>query len=531
MPGSSPAGKTWITERLGSEKPERVLDIGPGCGTYARRFREQWAGAHWTAVEAWEPYVERYGLREWYDNVIIDDARTWVPDGRYDIAFLGDVLEHMTPEEASTLLDRMRAIGEVVVVSLPIVHYPQGALGGNPYEVHVEEDWTHEKVCALLGEPTEFVNDGEIGAYIYRRTVKPLRTAVYAIAKNEVAFAEKWAASARDSDYLVVCDTGSSDGTQAALRAAGVTVHDIHVSPWRFDVARNASLALLPKDVDYCVALDLDEILVGDWMGALEEARSAGWTRPQYHYVWSWNPDGSEGLTYDGDKIHARYGYRWRHPVHETLTPYFCEEKRGRLDSFQIHHHPDSNKAPPQYLPLLKLSVEEDPHDDRNAHYYARELFYGKDFVKAAEQFKRHLALPSATWTPERAESMRYLAQCPEPPKEIEWLDKAVAEAPGMREPLVALADARRKRGEWVECYDAATKALAITERPGTYLNQPEAWGKGPHDNAALASYYLGRAAEAVEHGTNALALDPTDERLRQNLSFYRQLSGESSES
>ena len=35
-----------------------------------------------------------------------------------------------------------------------------------------------------------------------------------------------------------------------------------------------------------------------------------------------------------------------------------------------LNHYPDSKKSRSSYLPLLELSVEEDPTDDRNMHYF-----------------------------------------------------------------------------------------------------------------------------------------------------------------
>jgi len=548
MPGSSPHGKAWMVERLMGERPKRVLDIGAGCGTYAQLFRARWPGSHWTAVEVWEPYVDAYKLREQYDVVHVSDARTWEPEGRYDLAFLGDVLEHMTSKEARVLLDRIRGVADMVVVSIPIVHYPQGALCGNPFETHVEEDWSHERVCAALGEPTEFVNDAEIGAYIYRATIGPtglvgplgpgpcprgemgprgeagvrVKVAVYAISKNEAACAQRWAASTVGADYRVVTDTGSTDGTQKVLRDAGVTVHEIVVDPWRFDVARTASLSLIPGDADYCIALDLDEVLLPGWRAALEDAKARGLTRPRYPYTWSWLADGTTpDIVYNADKIHARQGYRWTHPVHEVLQTYGIEEVQGDV-TLAIHHHPDPTaRAKPDYLPLLKLAVTEAPDDDRNAHYYARELFFRGQLNEAAAEFRRHLALPSAKWKPERAASMRYLAKC-EPARQMEWLARAALEAPNLREAWVDLAKVCMERNEWVSCYAAAIAALAITKRELLYLTEAFAWGSAPHDYAALAAYNLGKNDEAIRHGTRAVELNPTDPRLRQNLAYYR---------
>src|SRR5580704_2285744 len=64
-----------------------------------------------------------------------------------------------------------------------------------------------------------------------------LVVAVYTIALNEAAHAERWANSTVDADYRIVADTGSTDDTVERLTGAGVIVHSIAVRPWRFDVA------------------------------------------------------------------------------------------------------------------------------------------------------------------------------------------------------------------------------------------------------------------------------------------------------
>ena len=49
------------------------------------------------------------------------------------------------------------------------------------------------------------------------------------------------------------------------LTRAGVTVHRIAVRPWRFDIARNATIALIPDDVDVCCSMDMDMFLDPGW--------------------------------------------------------------------------------------------------------------------------------------------------------------------------------------------------------------------------------------------------------------------------
>lgn len=350
-----------------------------------------------------------------------------------------------------------------------------------------------------------------------------MRIAVYTIAKNEAQFVERWHESSKDADYHVILDTGSADETVDLARSLGITCEVQAFSPWRFDAARNASLDLVPEDIDFCIALDMDEVLLPGWREAIESVPEFA-TRPRYKYVWSWEQDGSEGLVYGGDKIHRRHGYRWRHPVHEVITRSDGEapEIQWWPQGLEIHHHPDSSKSRSQYMPLLELAVQEDPDDDRNAFYYARELMYAGQYERAGQEFRRHLALPSATWGAERSASARYLAQI-EPAERESWLLRAAADAPRHRESWIALSMHYYQSSMWELSYAAATRALSITERPLEYLNEAESWGDLPHDLASIAAWNLGLVNEAIMHAENAKELAPGDARIANNLSFYKE--------
>lgn len=345
-----------------------------------------------------------------------------------------------------------------------------------------------------------------------------MKIAVYTIAKNEEQFVEAWYNSAKDADYLLIADTGSTDNTVDLAKSLGINVISVNVSPWRFDDARNASLAALPLDIDYCIALDMDEVLIEGWREELEKVNLNS-TRIRYQYTWNWNEDGSPGLQYGGDKIHSRKGYRWKHPVHEVLFPYGLDEVQEWC-GMQIHHHADNSKPRSQYYPLLAIAVKEDPWDDRNAFYYARELFFNGQIEKAIEEFKRHLSLPSATWAPERAQSMRYLAKC-EADKRESWLLQAIQESPGRREPLMDLSTHYYAEQNWDKCLEYVNMALDIKEKPLDYLCEAEAWGWLPYDLKAISEYNLGNIEAALEAGLIACSMT-SDERLASNLAFYK---------
>ena len=61
-------------------------------------------------------------------------------------------------------------------------------------------------------------------------------------------------------------------------------------------------------------------------------------------------------------------------------------------------------------------------------------------------------------------------------------------------------------------------RALAITQRPRTYMTEAVAWGEGPWDLASLGYYHTGQYEKAVEAAETALTFAPEDARIRENL-------------
>ena len=361
-----------------------------------------------------------------------------------------------------------------------------------------------------------------------------MKIVVYAICKNEAQFADRWMDSMSEADQVVVLDTGSSDDTAERLRARGAQVTVETISPWRFDVARNRSLALVPEDADVCVCTDLDEVFHPGWRAALEAAWKPGTSQAFYRYTWSFSPSGAEGVVFWIRKIHARHGFQWTHPVHEVLT-WVGEGQPGpeiTLEGVQLDHHPDASKSRGQYLPLLELSVKEDPDDDRNMHYLGREYMYKGRWDDCIQTLKRHLSMPSATWADERAASMRYIARSYGKKGERQlarnWYLQAIVQAPHLREPYVDLAVLLYDDQEWDGVLYFTKCALDITQRPRTYICEATAWGSLPHDLRSYALFRVGRVAEAAAEAEAAAALEPEDARLAGNARLLRSMAQQS---
>lgn len=354
-----------------------------------------------------------------------------------------------------------------------------------------------------------------------------LKIAVYTICKNEEQFVQRFMNCIKDeADGIFVLDTGSTDKTVELLQAQGAVVNIAHINPWRFDVARNVSLSFVPTTYDVCVCIDLDEVFDPGWRAAIEEEWVKGTTtRLRYQYTWSHNADGSPGLTYWYDKITARDLYRWVKPVHEVLTiPSGAPEVQAYSHKIKLHHWPDQTKSRGSYLPLLELAVQEQSDDDRSSHYLGREYsFYGKhdDTIR---ELTRHLALPTARWKPERAASMRLLSKAFKAKQQVDeafsWIMKACAEAPGEREPWVELLQLCYEQQDWGLAYGAAKKALAIVERPLSYICEASAWGSQPWDLLSIAAWHLGHKEEALAAAKQAISFSPNDQRILANITF-----------
>lgn len=341
-----------------------------------------------------------------------------------------------------------------------------------------------------------------------------MKVCVYGICKNEAPFVDRFMDSMCEADCVCLLDTGSTDDTVARLRSRGAVVETAVITPWRFDAARSASMKLIPADADICCAIDLDEQFRPGWRAALERAWQPDTTRARYRYTWSFRPDGSEGVVFWADKIHKNGCYRWCSPVHETLVyTGEGEERFVEAEGVQLDHHPDKTKSRGQYLPLLELAVREEPQNDRNCHYLGREYMFRGEWRRAIETLTRHLTLPTAVWADERCASMRYIARClrelGEESLAEHWLHRAIAEAPHLREPYFDYARLLYAQERWYGLIDALRCALAITERPRTYICEADAWGALPFDLLSIAYAHLGDAERAAQACREALHLAP----------------------
>lgn len=344
---------------------------------------------------------------------------------------------------------------------------------------------------------------------------------VYAISKNEEKFVNRWINSVSEADKVFVLDTGSTDKTVKKLKEKGAIVKSKKIEPFRFDVARNLSLEMVPKDADICVCIDLDEVLEKGWRKKLEEIWNEDTNRLRYNYNWSFDKYNNPSVNFYIEKIHSRNNYKWTHPVHEVLTYLKDNEKFITTDEITVNHYPDSTKSRSSYLPLLELSVKENPNDDRNMHYLGREyMFYGK-WNESIDTLIKHLNMKNATWKDERCASMRFISRCYTNLNRYDearmWLDKAIKEAPYLRDPFVERALLEYRLNNWDEVIKYCLEALKLQKNTKSYINEVFSYDHTIYDLLSLGYFYKNEFDLALKNVNIALKLSPDDERLKNN--------------
>ena len=162
MPYSYSYYKPEIKEHFKTHIPvtTKILDVGPGAGCYSDLLRE--LGYRIDCLEIFEPYIEQFNLVSKYDNVILGDINNF-NFSEYDYIIMGDVLEHLTFNDARIFIEKISELNKKCLIAVPY-NYEQGDEFGNIYETHLQPDLTPANVLERYPE-LEFLFGNELYGY------------------------------------------------------------------------------------------------------------------------------------------------------------------------------------------------------------------------------------------------------------------------------------------------------------------------------------------------------------------------------
>ena len=128
--------KEYLLERI--PKGAKILDVGAGGGTYYKLLGKDF---DWSAVEIW--HNTAFYLSKFYNKVYEGDIINFYYPEEYDLVIFGDVIEHLTVENAQECVKRAKENAKAILIALPYDN-PQGVLYGNEAEIHRQTGMTPE---------------------------------------------------------------------------------------------------------------------------------------------------------------------------------------------------------------------------------------------------------------------------------------------------------------------------------------------------------------------------------------------------
>ena len=338
-----------------------------------------------------------------------------------------------------------------------------------------------------------------------------LKIAVYAIARDEQKFVERFMKSCQEADVIVV-GVDHGDTTGDLLTAAGAQCYDVSLPDgFRFDAYRNEVLAVIPKDVDVCVSLDLDEVLEPGWREAIERAWVPGVTRLHYKLQWS------EDRSFQYDRIHARHGYIWRHANHEAVYAIDRSKENIANCDLVVSHYPEKKAGRAKNLQLLELSVQEEPNSARMRWYLAREYTYEEKPGMCIKHMAEYFRLNSV-WQAERCWAAifagRSYVKLGYEIDGLAWFHFAVRCCPNLRDPYFELAWYHFYRYDYEAALAEIRSALSIAKNKHNFCESNYAYTEQIYILEARCLIGLGKGELAKGSLMRAKRVNPDSQEV-----------------
>jgi glycosyltransferase involved in cell wall biosynthesis len=273
MPSSVKLNLKEIKEFLGKFKKDiSILDIGAGAGDWSPILKKLGFN-NIDALEIWQPYIEQYNLKEKYNKVIHSDVRD-IKDFNYDLIMMGDVLEHLTYEDARKVLDTIYKSAKVVLITVPY-EFAQTTVYGNKFEIHEQADlndkvmgerypeliklidnkettkktffniatwyWQKENINDILETKIEKINENKPLRILHFANYAPRKSGLYECTKDQIKYERKYGIDSQMAvyEYENPCEHWNDDGW---------------MKPVSWDWAENADIFVihrgLPKEVE-----------------------------------------------------------------------------------------------------------------------------------------------------------------------------------------------------------------------------------------------------------------------------------------
>ena len=295
-------------------------------------------------------------------------------------------------------------------------------------------------------------------------------------------------------DYWVICDTGSTDDTEAIAKEVlkGIPGEYVHRTWVNFGYNRS-EVAVLTKDkTDYTLMLD------ADFLVELNGFDKNNLTADQYDLLIHW-----VGTGFYNPLLFSNH-LAWK-SVGVVHAYWYAEgvKSRDKLPSLNLNHdrHGPARPKGEHDLVLLEQGVKDEPNNPRYHFYLANTLRDVGQYEKAIEMFNKRIAMGG--WEEEVFYSKYQIGYCYELLKDNDKAKIAYLKAweyrPSRAEPLYKISTMCRNAGDYQQAYLFAKRGLEIPRSKDIiFVNEPT------YDycllfEKSIAAYWIGNYEEAIE--------------------------------
>ena len=327
-------------------------------------------------------------------------------------------------------------------------------------------------------------------------------------------------------DYLVIVDTGSTDGTQEKIKTfmkrRGVE-GELYQRPWvNFGQNRNEALELAKGKGDYLFFIDADEYLVFD-----KEFIRPSLTK-DYYYITILHSNTQYGRI---QLAKSSLNWSWEGVLHE----YLCCREAGSFATLNgiktIYTYEGArSKDPDKYkkdAATLERALLQDPDNHRYRFYLAQSYRDALDYEKALDSYQKRVRLGG--WDQEMFYSLLQIAAIKEllnydSEECIESYLQAFLYRPSRSEPLYRMVNLFRRKREFEKGYKLAEIASTISRPSDVLFVEDWVYDYGIDLERSICAYWMGNYQECQDICLQILGKSDLPESVRdcvtRNLEF-----------
>ena len=292
-----------------------------------------------------------------------------------------------------------------------------------------------------------------------------------------------------------------------------------------FDFGEARDFAMMQATNDWVLCPGCDEVFKTLNIEGIHSLIAEGNTQLRTDYIYSLNDDGTPKMRFYRDAyLFDRRIWKWVGCIHETVTaPPDAKWINMPTEIMLVEHHQlPQNDRQKRDVTGLAISCFSDPTNDRNAHYFARQLMFMGRFKSAVRQFINHS--DRQAWDLERGQSLTFIGDCyhylGDDDEALRWYNESFRFCSARRAPLMAAAELCFNKKDFQRAAAYASAALTVPYI-SFYANDMAHYSDRPHKILYTSLWWLGDKKGAEEHWKKAMALSPNNPLYRDEGKFF----------